>query len=101
MKPAAVLYIVGIVALVLFLARYLVRVRWRHFDGVALVVTILMIIYNATLAVSVILFGEWPGVQVARLVGALAFAFVAVGMLIGLIRVQRNGEAKRNGEEKR
>jgi len=99
---AAVLYIIGIVFLTAFLIVFVGRVDWRaRIEGTHLVATIVMMLINAGLAVSVILLGAFPGLAALRLIAALAFAVVAVGMLVGLVRVQRRGETLRNGSHAR
>jgi hypothetical protein len=92
---AAILYGVAAAGLVVFLAIYCRRTDWyARPEGWHLLATILVLILNCGLAISVILFGEYPGVQVVRFVAALLIAVVAVGLPISLLSIQRRGRRR-------
>jgi hypothetical protein len=92
----AVLYAVACVAFVVFLIVYWTRTRWTSRpEGWHLSATVLALVANCGLAASVIVWGLYPGVQIARTIAASAIAAVAVGMVVSLVVVQRR--ARRRG----
>lgn len=90
---AAILYAVALAAVLIYLAYRWWRLR-QSLESLGFAAFLLVFAYNSALAISVILLGEWPGVRVARLLGALGAAVVAVGLLVVGLRVQRNGRRR-------
>lgn len=91
---AAILYAVALAAVLVYLGFRWWRLR-QSLESAGFAVFLLVFAYNSALAISVILAGEWSGVQVARLLGAAGAALVAVGLLVVGLRVQHRGERRR------
>lgn len=92
MTLPAVLYFAAFAAFAVFLAIYWTRTRWEiRPEGWHLSAVVLVMMANCALAVSVILWGAYPGVQLVRLVAATLVLIVAVGMVVSLVAVQRRG----------
>lgn len=92
----AVLYGAAFGVFGVFLLVYWTRTRWEiRPEGWHLSATVLIMMLNAALAMSVIVWGSYPGLALVRLVAAALVLVVAVGMVVSLVAVQRRGRRRR------
>lgn len=93
----AVLWSISLLGVLVLLVRYVGWTTWYHHpEGWCLAATLAVVAIQHAVALSVVIFGLYPGVQIARTVAAALAAVTFVGAAIAGFWIQRNGN--RSGE---